>query len=239
MFESGLATNQDVNIHYLDSLRMADERLTPIIICPGLSESAEEYEDLLAYLLPRRAIVLSFRGRGRSDTPRAKYDLADHVSDLSAVVQETAIGPFHLFGNSRGVSYALGYAQQNANQIKSLIVEDYPAEHKQMTAEWADDYINQYLIPTGRNKLIRQQAVKGIQRDSTPIKLDGRLELPALVIRGLLEGSLLSEAEVLQYTAMFTSVKVEAFADSGHNIRNMERDKLYLTIKQFLDEQEG
>ncbi|WP_053375906.1 alpha/beta fold hydrolase [Paenibacillus sp. FJAT-27812] len=239
MFVSGLATNQDVNIHYLDTLREADHRLTPIVICPGLSEAAEEYEDLLSYLLPRRAIVLSFRGRGRSDTPRAKYDLEDHVSDLSAVIQETAIGSFHLFGNSRGVSYALGYAQKNAKQIKSLIVEDYPAEHKQMTAEWADDYINQYLIPTGRNKLIRQQAVKGIQRDSTPIKLDGKLELPALVIRGLLEGSLLSEADVLQYGDMFTTVKVEAFADSGHNIRNMERDKLYLTIKQFLDEQEG
>jgi pimeloyl-ACP methyl ester carboxylesterase len=239
MFESGLAANQDVNIHYLDTLRVADHQLTPIIICPGLSEAAEEYEDLLAYLLPRRAIVLSFRGRGRSDTPRTKYDLADHVSDLSVVVQETGIKRFHLMGNSRGVSYALGFAQKNADQIVSLIVEDYPAEHKQMSPEWADQYINQYLIPTGRNKFIRQQAVKGIQRDSTPIRMEAKLALPAMVIRGMLEDSLISEADLLHYKGMFTAVTVKEFADSGHAIREKERDKLYLSIKQFLDEQDA
>ncbi|WP_169082893.1 alpha/beta fold hydrolase [Paenibacillus sp. PL91] len=239
MFVSGLAANQDVNIHYLDTLRMADHHLTPIIICPGLSEAAEEYEDLLAYLLPRRAVVLSFRGRGRSDTPRTKYDLADHVSDLAAVVQETGIERFHLMGNSRGVSYALGFAQKNADQIVSLIVEDYPAEHKQMSAEWADEYINQYLIPTGRNKFIRQQAVKGIQRDSTPVRMEAKLALPAMVIRGMLEGSLLSEADMLHYKHLFSILTVKEFANSAHAIRATEREQLYLSIKQFLDEQDA
>lgn len=238
MYVSGLAINQDVNIHYLDTIREANQQLTPIIICPGLSETAEEYEDLLTYLLPRRAIALSFRGRGRSDTPRTKYDLADHVSDLSAVIQETSIDRFHLMGYSRGVSYALGYAQTNENRLSSLIVQDYPAEHKQMSVQWAEDYIHNYLMPTGRNKYIRQQAVKGIQRESTPIQLYAKLDLPVLVIRGLLEGSLLSDADLLQYSHMFNDILVKEFAGSAHDIRDTEREALYQAIKDFLNEQE-
>jgi pimeloyl-ACP methyl ester carboxylesterase len=238
MYTSGLAINQDVNIHYLDSIQEADQMLTPIIICPGLSETAEQYEDLLTYLLPRRTIALSFRGRGRSDTPRSNYDLADHVSDLSAVIQDSAIDRFHLMGYSRGVSYALGYAQTNENRLISLIVQDYPAEHKQMPVQWAEDYIHNYLMPTGRNKYIRQQAVKGIQRDSTSIQLHAKLTLPVLVIRGLLEGSLVSDEELLQYTHMLKDLTLKEFAHSAHDIRSTEKDALYQTIKDFLNEHE-
>lgn len=234
MYLSGLATNQNVNIHYIDSIQKADQQLAPIIVCPGLSETAEEYEDLLTYLLPRRAIALSFRGRGRSDTPRTNYDLADHVGDLAAVIQETGIEKFHLMGNSRGASYALGYAQTNQNRILSLIIQDYPAEHKQMSMEWAEKYINEYLIPTGRNKYIRQQAVKGIYKDSSSILLHAKLEHPVLVIRGLLEGSLIHENDVDQFHQLFTHLSVRDFPNSSHDIRETEREELYQAIKEYL-----
>ena len=54
-----------VSIHYLDSHPDSDFSLTPLLICPGLSETAEEYQDLLEYLMPRRCIVLSFRGEAK------------------------------------------------------------------------------------------------------------------------------------------------------------------------------
>lgn len=238
MFLSCIAINRDVNIHYLDSLQLSDHRLAPVIICPGLSETAEEYEDLLTYLLPRRGIVLSFRGRGRSDTPSTNYDLIDHIGDLEAVIQETKVNRFHLYGNSRGVSYALGYAQINQGRVCSLVVQDYPAEHKQMSAEWAEDYINNYLIPTGRNKLIRQQAVRSIQRESTAIQLDEKLELPILVIRGLLDGSLVSNTDLINYRNYYRNLKVCEFPQSSHNIRTTEKDDLYSAIKRFLDDTE-
>lgn len=235
MFLSGIAVNQGVNIHYLDSIQLSDHQSAPIIICPGLSETAEEYEDLLTYLLPRRGIALSFRGRGRSDTPRTNYDLIDHIGDLEAVIKETELNRFHLYGNSRGVSYALGYAQDNQERLLSLVVQDYPAEHKQMTTEWAEDYIDNYLIPTGRNKLIRQQAVKGIQRESTAVQLGKKLDLPILVIRGLLEGSLVSDTDLLNYQNYFRNLMVCEFAQSSHNIHMTEKDELYNTIKRYLD----
>ncbi|MGO4344368.1 alpha/beta fold hydrolase [Paenibacillus sp. MCAF9] len=234
MIESKIASNQDVQIHYLDSKPDADQKLTPLIICPGLSETAEEYEDLLLYLLPRRAIVLSFRGRGQSDTPFNHYDLKDHIADLSAVVEAAAVDRFHLMGYSRGVSYALGYAQTNEHNLESLILEDYPAEHKQMSAEWRHDYIFNYLKPMKREEKIREQAVIGIERDSSQLQLDVKLKLPVLVMRGMLEGSLLSDAELIHYKQLFSNITVKEFFESAHNIRGTEKEELYQTIEQFI-----
>ncbi len=100
------ANNDGVMLHYLDSATSSS--LVPVLICPGLSETAEEYSDMIEYLSPRRCIVLSFRGRGQSDTPASGYNLADHVADIECVVKAADLNRFHLFSYSRGVSYALG-----------------------------------------------------------------------------------------------------------------------------------
>lgn len=68
---------------------------------------------------------------------------------------------FHLFAYSRGVSYALGYMQLHEEHVCSLIVGDYPAEHRAMTAEWAVDYINNYLIPFKRTPILGKQRFGG------------------------------------------------------------------------------
>ncbi|WP_139998690.1 alpha/beta fold hydrolase [Paenibacillus paridis] len=240
--ESYWAVNQDINIHYIDTKSLADLSLTPLIICPGLSETAEEYEDLLLFLLPRRAIVLSFRGRGSSDTPMRGYDLKEHITDISAVVEHSKLERFHLMGNSRGVSYALGYAQTNEERLDSLIVEDYPAEHKQMPTGWAADYLSNYIIPTNRTANIRVEAVEGIQRESSAVFFNANLMLPVLVMRGLLEGSLINDQDLCQYTSLMPNVTIASFEQSAHNIRYKEQGKLYQTISQFLaqiDQEKG
>ncbi|MDQ8735326.1 alpha/beta hydrolase [Paenibacillus sp. LHD-38] len=236
MIKSVMVNNQDVQIHYLDTKPESDLQLTPMVICPGLSETAEEYEDLLTFLLPRRAIVLSFRGRGNSDTPQMHYDLEDHLSDLAAVIQDASIDCFHLMGYSRGVSYALGYAQLHVNRLTSLIVEDYPPEHKQMSPEWAEDYISNYLVPSGRVNNISPEAVRGIQRESTQLELEAKLSLPTLVLYGLQEGSLLKETDLSKYKQLFSDITVRPFVQSGHNIRGTEKSRLYESIKHFLNE---
>jgi len=234
---SNFANNNGVNIHYLDSGE--NSLLTPVLICPGLSETAAEYEELLAYLSPRRCIVLSFRGRGQSGTPESGYDLADHVSDIEAVVQSSGLNQFHLFAYSRGVSYALGYLQQHGGRIQSVILQDYPAQHKAMSEEWAEDYIHNYLIPYERTGHIRSEAVWGIQKESRQISFQYTISQPALVLRGLLEGSLLDDEDVQQYTHMAKDIAVEGFQHSGHDIRTAERDKLFELIHTFLSRHDG
>ncbi|MEI7026927.1 alpha/beta fold hydrolase [Paenibacillus sp. y28] len=234
--QSSFVRNGDTFIHYLDSGNRADPKLTPLVVCPGLSETAEEYADFINGLLPRRSIVLSFRGRGGSGTPPTGYDLDHHVSDVEQVVSSASLSRFHLFGYSRGVSYALGFAVKHFPQLRSLAVLDYPAEHKQMTPDWADDYIHNYLLPTGRTANIRIEAVRGIQRESVPVRFNSRLPIPMLVMRGLLKGSLLTDTDLEAYAQLQETFQKLDFTDSGHDVRNTEPAKLTKSVAAFLNE---
>ncbi|MFC4777353.1 alpha/beta fold hydrolase [Paenibacillus sp. GCM10023252] len=221
-------------IHYMDSKPLSDASMVPLIICPGLSETAEEYEDMLMELLPRRGIVLSFRGRGQSETPLTGYDLHDHVEDLEGLVEHLSLRTFHLLANSRGVSYALAYVERNSSKVKSILLEDYPPEHKAMPDGWADEYIHNYLIPYRRVTNITRTAVRGIQEQSTQLYLTHKLYMPTLILRGMLEDSLISEEHMSRYREMSEECKEVQFHESGHNIRSTEREKLHQTIREFL-----
>ncbi|WP_051318151.1 alpha/beta fold hydrolase [Cohnella thermotolerans] len=232
--------NNGCRIHYLDTGGGADLSFIPLVICPGLSMTAEEYAEFMASLHPRRCVALSFRGRGRSDSPPSGYDLAQHVSDLEAVIDHLSLnGRFHLFAYSRGVSYALGYASRHEDKIASLMLQDYPAIHKRMPDAWADDYIHSYLIPFGRTSHISEVAVRGIQAESTQMTFERPLSMPALLLRGLLEGSLLPDEEVERYRRIFPHLRVEAFSESGHDIQSTEPDKLHRVVRRFLEETEA
>ncbi|MGM1048122.1 MAG: alpha/beta fold hydrolase [Bacillota bacterium] len=227
--------NNGSTVHYLDSFYDSDKSLTPLLICPGLSEVAEEYKDFIEYMLPRRCVALSFRGRGMSDTPKNGYDLQHHILDIVSVIKETSLDHFYLFGYSRGVSYALGYTRLYSERIEKLIIQDYPPEHKAMPVEWAHDYIENYIIPYKRINNIRPEAVYGIQRDSTQEQITFEFSKPVLVMRGLQKDSLLSNKGLEQYKIQFPEIQIEEFIESGHDIRRNERSKLYETIKRFLD----
>lgn len=230
---SKTADHNGMRIHYLDC--NPEGSLVPLLICPGLSETAEEYTDLMAYLSPRRSVALSFRGRGKSDTPTVGYGLDEHIGDIESVVKAAGLNRFHLFAHSRGVSYALGYAARYPSQIVSLILEDYPPVHKQMPTGWDEEYIQRYLIPFARQKNIRPEAVRGIQRDSVQYEFDYRIDKRMLVLRGMHEDSLLDENGVRSYYHMNPNAIVTEFPHSGHDIRHTEKDRMYSVISAFLN----
>ncbi|ACT00837.1 alpha/beta fold hydrolase [Paenibacillus sp. JDR-2] len=233
------ARNGEISIHYYDSRDEADERLVPIVICPGLSETAEEYLDFIEAAAPRRCISLSFRGRGKSDTPETGYDLKDHLSDLESVARGSGVKRFHLFAYSRGVSYALQYALAYPSDVCSFIVGDYPPEHRSMPDGWAEDYIHNYLIPYNRTSNIRTDAVWGIQRESVQISLDQPLKLPIMVARGQLEGSLITEEDLAKYMRMSEAVCVKEYARSDHALKGEDKALFYADIVHFVNEQDG
>lgn len=232
------AMNGQIRIHYLDSKETADESLIPIVVCPGLSETAEEYADFLKAAAPRRCILLSFRGRGKSDTPDSGYDLEEHIADLEAVINAAGIQAFHLFAYSRGVSYALGYAHRNIKAVRSVILGDYPPEHRAMPDGWAEDYIDNYLIPFKRTSNIRPETVRGIQRESTQIRLDQPLEIPILAARGLLEGSLIDDTAIARYCQMSSTVIVKGYANSGHALKGEDKESFFGDIIRFINDRE-
>lgn len=105
-----------------------------------------------------------------------------------------------------------------------------------MPPEWADEYINDYLIPYNRTGNIRPDAVRGIQCESSQMDLQTPLHARLLVLRGLLEGGLVSDEDVQIYRKMSPEVTVQDFSFSGHDIRRTEKPLLFETIKNFLEE---
>jgi pimeloyl-ACP methyl ester carboxylesterase len=225
--------NDGVAIHFIDSGQQTEQ--LPLLICPGLSETAEEYAELIDYLKPRRCVALSFRGRGGSGTPEKGYDCSDHVTDIEAVVRHLGLERFHLFAYSRGVSYALGYLEQHRETVESVLLQDYPPQHKSMTPEWGESYIHDYLIPYGRLANIRPEAVRGIVGDSVQRSFEFGINKPMIVLRGMLEGGLLDDADIQRYREMNARAEIANFEHSAHDIRNTEKETLFATISAFLD----
>lgn len=64
--------------------------------------------------------------------------------------------------------------------------------------------------------------------------MDYNSNLSVLVIRGLLEESLINEIDLERYKNMFTNLSIKEFSDSGHDIRDKEKELLYKTISDFL-----
>ncbi|WP_051287003.1 alpha/beta fold hydrolase [Paenibacillus taiwanensis] len=221
-------------IHYLDSQPESSSELSPLLICPGLSQTAEECVEYMKQLHSRRCVVLSFRGRGKSGTPETGYSLEHHVADIAAVVEHAGLDRFHLYAYSRGVSYAIAYAMQTPMTILSLAILDYPAVHKRMEQSWADAYINDYLIPFGRTTHIRAEAVYRIQQESVEVELQVPAHIRLLVMRGTLEGSLLDDTDLNRYLTSHPDAETVHFAHSAHDVEHTEAHLLYAALQRFL-----
>lgn len=239
MYKSKHVRNGELAIHYFDSVDSSDLSKTALVVCPGLSETADEYLDLLEVVQPRRSVILSFRGRGESGTPSSGYDLGEHISDIEAVVQDAGLDQFHLFSYSLGVSYALGYALKHKSKVKSIMVGDYPPEHRAMDKEWPEDYINNYLVPFNRTQHIRPTAVRGIQRESRQIDIKGNFDIPVLVARGLLEGSLVTDSDIERYKSMCPKLMIKEYPASGHGLKGQDKEKFYSDIVEFINNHVG
>ena len=189
----GWIKNGDVRIHYFDNTG-SSASATPLVIIPGLAETGEEYEDLIQALLPRRAIVITMRGRGRSDTPESGYTLEDHVSDIEKVMDHITVDKFAMFGYGRGVAYALAYALSHLSNIKGLIIGDYPAMQTDHPEGWTE-----FFKSASKNRLLDNMdadTLKEIEKDAREvdfIKHLKKIDCPVLVLQGSGEYGLTEE----------------------------------------------
>ncbi|MCR8842071.1 hypothetical protein NQ117_00085 [Paenibacillus sp. SC116] len=103
-----------------------------------------------------------------------------------------------------------------------------------MPLQWANDYIENYLIPFQRDTHIREEAVRGIQGESTQKSIHVNFDRPVLVARGLLEGSLITDDDLERYKKQFPHLQLHEFANSGHDICRTEKSAFYKAVKDFL-----
>lgn len=236
--KSSFIDNQEITIEFIDSRSVTLNKELPLVLIPGLSESAEDYIPLMK-LFSRRCIAISLRGRGKSDAPKTGYTLEDHSSDINAVIKHLELDEFILMGYSRGVSYALDYAFTNLHSVKGLILGDYPAHHTQLPPEWVEHYL---ASPPWRGKSVSERmplhSIYGIQRESHQVLFWDQLcliESPVLVIRGGKEGSALSILDGAKYVKKSSKVNLITFEESSHNIFEPSLERFVDMVEEFIE----
>lgn len=229
--------NNGTNIHFVEMNDKMKDKI-PLVIIPGLSESAEDYISLIELLDPRHCVVMTLRGRGKSSLPKGGYTLEEHISDIHTVIKQLALKEFILMGYSRGVSYTIGYAIKNTNLLKGLIIGDYPAIHTQLRLGWADFYSS---LPPWRGKPISQrmkrEALIGLERDSSHVSFWDDLSsihCPALIIRGGKQDAVLSLEAGKQYIEKLPQAKLVVFDESDHNIFEPDIQTFVNTVDLFM-----
>lgn len=69
-----------------------------------------------------RLVAIDPRGNGDSDPIPSSFVFSDCVNDLKSVVEDLAVGPVHLVGQSKGASMSLKLAHQNPELVKGLVL---------------------------------------------------------------------------------------------------------------------
>ncbi|MBE4909886.1 alpha/beta hydrolase [Bacillus luteolus] len=224
------AKNNNISIHYLESMDLNFD-LIPLVYVPGVLGFAEQFEDEMKVLTPRRCI--SLRGRGKSDAPLKGYNLEQHVSDIKSVVENSGIKEYYLMAYSMGVPYAIKFASENPKQIKGLILCDYQARYPSIPESWVEGVISRGYIKEDRHHVVR-----GIQLDSKETYLMDELKkitCPVLVIKGGTEQSLLKNDATEKYKSHLRNVQIVEFSDSGHELWIPDYDRFMNKIGQFLE----
>ncbi len=234
----GNVINRGVNINYLVS-EPEKSMLTPLIIVPGLTESAEDYREIMYRLKNRKCIVISLRGRGQSDSPKTGYSLEDHIQDIERVIDEINLDEFILMGYSRGTSYMFGYALKYHYKLKGLIIGDYPAMHTRLPEQWVDWFVD---LPSWRGKKalerMKRHALEGIQKESEEKLFWNdlhRIKSPILILGGGKEGAVLSDEMCKEYSKSTDNQEIVILEQSDHNLFEPDLEIFINTINNFMN----
>lgn len=98
--------------------------LPPVVLLPGLSDSAATWVPVLLSLRrrARRVTIVESAGHGLSDPPRGEYSVARHLASSAAVLDQLLAEPALLVGNSLGGATALRYAHSRPERVLGLFL---------------------------------------------------------------------------------------------------------------------
>lgn len=233
------ALNGRVRIHFIDQAAAIPMQL-PLVVSPGIWEPAERAIPLFR-TLSRRAVAVSYRGRGRSDTPATGYDLEQHVGDLAAVIESAGLEAFSLLAFSRGVGPAVAYALGHLEQVKGLVIVDHPPIHFAWAPGTAATWKGRTYLGRPFTDFMRPSAFDGIEREARQVEFWNelpRLACPVLLLRGLATDnaipSEIAEADARRYRALVADYREVGFARSGHMIPDEEPGKYFQVVNEFL-----
>ncbi|SDM14571.1 alpha/beta fold hydrolase [Maricaulis salignorans] len=119
-------------LHYRDYAPVGDPRGVPVLCLHGLTRNVRDFEELAPRLamLGRRVIVVSQRGRGRSDPdPQAeRYQPLTYAVDMVGLLDALKVERAVFIGTSMGGLMTMLIAAQQPERIAAAIINDIGPE---------------------------------------------------------------------------------------------------------------
>jgi pimeloyl-ACP methyl ester carboxylesterase len=205
------ANNNGVRIHCLEFC--ADDTRLPLVIVPGMINSAEEVADAIGDQLARHTIIMSVRGRGKSDSPDSGWRFEDQASDVAAVIQHFGFSQIALFGHSVGSSFAIGALPVISASVRVFIDGDYAPFYPPFSEQWIA------RVRENADLQISDVALDGIVREAAHATLVEQLKLVEdrlFAITGDEEESLLEPQHITRLQELFPKIQIERLTGLTH-----------------------
>ncbi|WP_230202850.1 alpha/beta fold hydrolase [Parafrankia discariae] len=244
---SVFVSNGGVRLHALDNGRRG-AAAPPVVVVPGMGESAAEYGWLLDRLgeqrvhehrsTGRRVVVVDLRGRGGSDAPASGYTWEDHVGDLGTVISALEVERPVLVAFSRGSSYALGHALAHPERVRGLVVGDYGARHVRPPDAVVERQLRAEIRGVPMIDRMADHAARAIFAESRDVPLWDRLSglnFPVLVIRGGRRSTVVTDQVADQWRRALPAVEIETIPGAGHDLWSGDPDAYLAALVPFLD----
>jgi len=220
-----------IRLHCLENVPPKATARVPLLIIPGAFGMAEDYIEEMTRLASRPSLAVSLRGRGRSDVPERGFRLADHVSDITATVAQCGFERPALMGYAMGAAYAIAYAVEVPDTIAALIIGDYPARYRALSAKWIDGALE------SMGERARPEVARGLQRESAQVSLWeqlGSIRCPIAIVRGAKPGSMVTAEVAAKYLEYVPGAEFLTLERNGHELWKPDFESYIGAIGGFL-----
>lgn len=219
------ATGSGVRIRYLDNAPPSPEGL-PVVFVPGVTDTADEYLEVLEWFGPRRLVVAELRGRGGSDAPTDGYESDRLADDVLAVVADAGITIFHLMTFSRGTTAGLLAMLRDPDRVVSVSIGDYWAREVGLDASMADHLLATRFRGKPMTDRVQSHVLPALfaasrERDLCPAL--AATGLPVLLAAGTEPGRLADDAVIATYRRHVPGVQVVTIPGAGHDLFRPDR----------------
>ncbi len=213
----------------------------PLVLSMGNWEPAFRGFRLLERINDRSRAVLSYRGRGGSESPESGYDWRDHAYDLEAVVDDCSFDKCIFVSFSKGVSYTLAYLENHPEKAAGIVLIDYPPIHCASEPGYADFWYTKIYKDFRLQDHVTEKTLKGIEVESTPkdfSPLIAQLPCPVTLFIGTDGnapiGSNVSPGDLAALKIARPDIRIVEFPKSGHMILDDQPEEAARELKKFI-----
>jgi len=130
---------------------------TPLLLLPGMGQSAHIFRALVPFLGGRfRALAVSPRAHGESDSPETGYTLASFTADVRAVMDALEIGRAAVVGHSFGGAVATRLAAEAPERVSHLVYLDSLTDYRGVARIAARAPVRPPVLPPGASDVIER-----------------------------------------------------------------------------------